>query len=48
MLPEITSDWIFFGASAIFVGYLLLIFLTKSQKLRKMENHSGDSPHADL
>lgn len=48
MLNEIKSDWIFFGFSAIFVGYLLLIFLTKSKKLRQKEQHSNQSPHLDL
>lgn len=48
MLPEITSNWIFFGVSGAFVAYLLLIFLTKSKKLRQRERNSRKSPHVDL
>ena len=29
MLPEVTSDWIFYGLSGLFVAYLLVIFLTR-------------------
>jgi len=48
MLPEVTSDWIFYGLSAAFVAYLLLIFLTKSRRLRHRERASEDTPGIDL
>lgn len=48
MLPEVTSDWIFYGLSAAFVAYLLLIFLTKSRRLRQHERAADESPGIDL
>lgn len=48
MLPEVKSDWIFYGLSAAFVAYLLLIFFTKSRRLRHKEHVTDESPGADL
>jgi len=48
MLPEVTSDWIFYGLSAIFVSYLLFIFLTKSKRLRQREELSKNNSGIDL
>jgi hypothetical protein len=48
MLPEVTSDWIFYGISAVFVGYLLLIFLTKSRRLKRHERAVEETPGIDL
>ena len=48
MLPEVTSDWIFYGLSGLFVAYLLVIFLTKSRRLKSMEETNGNSSGIDL
>jgi len=48
MLPEVTSDWIFYGLSGLFVAYLLLIFLTKSRRLKQREHSADESPGIDL
>jgi hypothetical protein len=48
MLPEVTSDWIFYGLSAAFVAYLVLIFFTKSHRLRHRERAADETPGSDL
>lgn len=48
MLPEVTSDWIFYGLSGLFVAYLLVIFLTKSRRLKSRESTGGDVSQIDL
>ena len=48
MLPEVTSDWIFYGLSGLFVAYLLVIFLTKSRRLKSIEQSGGNSSGIDL
>jgi hypothetical protein len=48
MLPEVTSDWIFYDLSGLFVAYLLFIFLTKSKRLRQREELSKNNSGIDL
>ncbi|MCY2935701.1 MAG: hypothetical protein WCJ40_12470 [Planctomycetota bacterium] len=48
MLPEVTSDWIFYGLSGLFVAYLLVIFFTKSRRIKADQTASNDASAIDL
>lgn len=48
MLPEVTSDWIFYGLSGLFLAYLLVIFFTKSRRTKRIDPSSNDPSAIDL
>jgi hypothetical protein len=48
MLPEVTSDWIFYGLSGLFLAYLAVIFFTKSRHKKQIDPSSNDSSAIDL
>jgi len=48
MLPEVTSDWIFYGLSGLFLVYLAVIFFTKSRRKKHIDPSSNDSSAIDL
>lgn len=48
MLPEVTSDWVFYGLSGLFVAYLFVIFLTKSRRVKTRESAGGDTSRIDI